>query len=99
MSLNAIIVNKDSIYDKSKRRFNINERSRDLTTDHIHLKFIFVAYENNRHHRSLYNCYEPSTIDEITLFRTRKSSIYQRACIADHITSLANDFINVNYKF
>lgn len=95
MSLNTIIVNKDSIYDKSKRRLNLNKRSRDLT---IRIQtFRFNAWFNTRNHRSLYNLYEPNTIDEMALYTARRSSIYQRASITDHITTLANDL--GNYKF
>ena len=90
MSLNTIIVNKDSIYDKSKRRFNLNKRSRDLT---IRIQtFRFNAWFNTRNHRSLYNLYEPNTIDEMSIDTARRSSIYQRASITDHITTLASDF-------
>lgn len=99
MSLQEILAGykRTSIYDRSNRRFNLNERSQDLTTDHIHLKFIFLAYMNTHNHRSLYNCHEPNTIDEMALDTTRRSSIYQRASITDHLTSLANGF--GNYEF
>lgn len=97
--LSAISTNNKiiSIYNRSKRRFNLNERSRDLTTDHIHLKFIFAAYINTHHHRSLYNCHEPNTIDEIALNTTTRSSIYKRSYITDQMISLANNL--GKYKF
>jgi hypothetical protein len=81
---------RTSIYDRSKRRFNLNERSRDLTVSVQ--TFRFTAWFNTRNQRSLYSLYEPNTIDEAALDTTRRSSIYKRACITDQITSLANDF-------
>lgn len=92
MSLQIILAGNKryGIYDRSKRRFNLNERSRDLT---VRIQtFRFTAWFNTRNHRSLYNLYEPNVIDEIVIDTTRRSSIYQRACITDQITSLANDF-------
>lgn len=82
----------DRSYDRSKRRFNIYERSRDLSL------FIFTAFLNTLNHRSLYNCHEPNTIDEIALDTTRRTSIYQRVSITDHMALLASD-LGKYYKF
>jgi len=87
---------RTSIYDRSKRRFNLNKRSRDLTVN-VQKIFAFAAWFNTRNHRSLYSLYEPNTIDEMALYTSRRSSIYQRACITDQIESLANGF--ENYEF
>lgn len=96
MSLQIILADNKSIYDRSKRRFNLNERSRNLT---VRIQtFRFNAWFNTRNHRSLYNYYEPNTIDEMALYTARRSSIYQRACITDHITTLASD-LGKYYKF
>ena len=97
MSLQIILAGykRTSIYDRSKPRFNLNQRSRDLT---VRIQtFRFSAWFNTRNHRSLYSLYEPNTIDEMSIDTARRSSIYQRASITDHITALANDL--GNYKF
>lgn len=98
MSLQIILAGNKryGIYDRSKRRFNLNERSRDLTVN-VQKMFVFAAWFNTSNHRSLYNCHEPNAIDEITVDTTRRSSIYQRASITDHIASLVNNL--GNYKF
>lgn len=97
MSLQIILAGykRTSIYDRSKRRFNLNERSKDLTVNVQ--TFRFAAWFNTRNQRSLYNLYEPNTIDEMALDTARRSSIYKRACITDQIESLVNGF--ENYEF
>lgn len=98
MSLQIILAGykRTSIYDKSKPRFNLNQRSRDLTVRIQTLRF--SAWFNTRNQRSLYNLYEPNTIDEMALYTARRSSIYQRASITDHMASLAN-YLGKYYKF
>ena len=99
MSLQEILAGykRTSIYDRSKRRFNLNQRSRDLAVNVVQT-IRFVSWFNTRNHRSLYNLYEPNTIDEAALDTARRSSIYQRASITDHMASLASD-LGKYYKF
>ena len=99
MSLQEILAGykRTSIYDRSKHRFNLNERSRDLTVRTQAFRFV-AAWFNTRNYRSLSYLYKPNTIDEAALDTSRRSSIYQRACITDQIASLATD-LGKYYKF
>lgn len=96
MSLSVILTKRTSIYDRSKRRFDLNKRSRDLTVNVVQT-IRFVSWFNTHNHRSLYNCHEPNAIDVMATL-DRRSSIYQRACITDQISSLASD-LGKYYKF
>lgn len=85
---------KRTIYDRSKSRLNINQRSRDII--YRQRSFRFYMLINCKH--PLYNFHKPYTIEEIALDTTTRSSIYKRSYITDAMISLANN-LEKYYKF
>ena len=105
MNLFAISANNEriNIYNMSKLANERPHISFDMLqpsypVKHMEIPLIFIGIYGKRGGRGgLYNYCKVYPIEDMSLDATRRSSIYQRACITNNIISLADDF--GSYKF